>query len=305
MAGDRKAAPAWAIAALKLACAAPLTAQGGAETSGPVEGEPAIIVTGRSDEPPTQSEVYAQALAVSRLDSHALYDLPAPSFGAPLCPGVFGLKRQAAEMVVDRIRANAARLKVRLAREQCSPNLLVAVFDDGRQLLGDLQRHQPRLFRLVDAQEREELLSGEAPVRVWNNIRTIGPYGPVPIRRDREELPSLGSKVVMYLPMTKNIQSALVVFEREAVIGLTLQQLADYATMRGLSHTRPAQGAERMETILALFANDGDSPAGLTSFDLGYLGSLYFDRPNGRAVSRLLGVRQRAEQSAAAAPAGN
>ena len=97
------------------------------------------------------------------------------------------------------------------------------------------------------------------------------------------------------MPERKDIVSSLVVFERDAVIGMSLTQLADYATMRGLTHTRPARGDERMATILALFADDSRSPDALTDFDVGYLRSLYYWKPNLSAATKLLGVRRRAE----------
>jgi hypothetical protein len=120
----------------------------------------------------------------------------------------------------------------------------------------------------------------------------MGAGGPVPIWRGKEEIPSISRKTEMFLPMRKEIISTLVAFDRRSVIGLTVTQLADYATMRGLSHTRPAGAGEPLSTILALFA-DSAPPPELTPFDLGYLRSLYFDRPDARAVSKLLGVRRR------------
>lgn len=252
-----------------------------------------IVVTGKAEEAtPPRKEVYDQALKVSRLNPHKLYTRPSPRFSAPLCPGVFGLKPAAAAILSDRIRANAAQLKLPIAKGNCSPNLVVGIFDDSRALLTDLERNQPRLFQLVDASEQKELLDDPSPVRVWNNIRMIGPYGPVPIWHGKEDVPSLSGYTAMFLPMRLEIVSALVVFERDAVIGLTLAQLADYATMRGLSHSRPADGDEKMPTILALFANGGGSPDQLTSFDVGYLRSLYYDRAESRAVGNLLGVQR-------------
>lgn len=77
---------------------------------------------------------------------------------------------------------------------------------------------------------------------------------------------------------------------------MTLVQLADYATMRGLSHTRPAAGEEAMPTILALFTEGSLRPEELTSFDVGYLRSLYWSVPNVSAASKLLALRGRALQ---------
>jgi hypothetical protein len=86
---------------------------------------------------------------------------------------------------------------------------------------------------------------------------------------------------------------------------MTLVQLADYATMRGLSHTRPASGNEPMATILALFEDDRSSPSELTEFDVGYLESLYHWRPDQRAMTRFLSVGKRAEREREAREAGD
>jgi hypothetical protein len=73
---------------------------------------------------------------------------------------------------------------------------------------------------------------------------------------------------------------------------MTLAQLADYATMRGLSHTHPPSGEQPMATILSLFDGDGGSPGELTDFDVGYLRSLYWWLPNASASHKLLDVQR-------------
>ena len=122
----------------------------------------------------------------------------------------------------------------------------------------------------------------------------------------QQERPSVRGRVNrMFLPTRKDIDFALIVYDREAVLGMTVVQLADYATMRGLSHTRPASGEQPMATILALFDEQDivdpidRGPDELTSFDRGYLRSVYFWKPENSvpAVGRLLGVRRRAGQS--------
>jgi hypothetical protein len=259
-------------------------------------------VTGQKEAPPSRKDVFDQALKLSRMRSGDIYQVAAARFEAPLCPGVSGLRRDAAERLVDRIRANADRVKLTVAKARCLPNLVVAFVEDGRELLGNLSRRRDRPLRLVTAAERQELLADEGPVRVWNNIRTISlvsPPGPVRIWRDKEQMPSLARNVAMFLPARKEIMSTLVVYDREGVMGLTLDQLADYATMRGLSHTRPARGDQPMETILGLFADVEHRPAELTSFDVGYLQGLYFGPPNDRAVTKLLRVRHRAAREEA------
>lgn len=160
--------------------------------------------------------------------------------------------------MVDRIRANAARLGVPLAKAKCAPNLIVAIVEDGRTLLARLERSHPQIFSQVAASERAEMFSDATPVRVWNNIVTIKASDGRPLERSRsgeEELPSVwGQSHRWFVPFERDMLSALVLFDQRAVMGVSLIQLADYATMRGLSHMRPANGDEPMTTILALFS---------------------------------------------------
>lgn len=264
------------------------------------ESDTTIVVTGEK-EPPSRGEVAEQAQKLSRVGRYQLYDEALPRFETPLCPGVFGLREDYAAEIDERIRANAVRLDVRLAKHGCSPNLFIAFVDDGQKLLSKLAKDHPKVFCIIGESEQAEILREGEPVRVWSHIRTIDirrTGAPVRIFRCREDIPSQASKVGFFLPERRDIVSSLVVFDHEEVLGMTTVQLADYATMRGLSHTRPASGNEALETILALFEGDRSSPAELTSFDVGYLESLYDGRPDLRAMSRFLGVKRRADDTA-------
>jgi len=260
-----------------------------------------IVVTGSTDGP-SSSEVYDQARELTRMDGREsrLYNEPLARFEAPLCPAVFGLKGKPADEIAERIRANAQRLKARLAKANCMPNLLVVFAEDGQSYLGELERKYPRLFELVDQSERTELLSGAEPVRVWSNVIPRSLVSSPAYRwKGKWHIPAhKGSVDKFFLPSRTDIDSAVVVFDKDAVIGMTALQLADYATMRGLAHTRPADGNESLETILGLFAEgSGGNPDQLTSFDLGYLESLYRFAPNIPAVSKLLDVRKLTRQA--------
>jgi hypothetical protein len=271
------------------------------------ESQNTIVVTGKT-EPPSQAEVVEQAEQLSRVGPYQLHDEALPRFETPLCPGVFGVREDYAQAIAERIRANAARLHVRVARAGCSPNLLVAFVDDGHELVSRLAQAHPKVFCIIGEAEQAEILREGEPVRVWSYIRTIDlrrTGAPVRVFRCREDIPSQGGKTGMFLPERRDIVSSLVVFDREAVLGMTLVQLADYATMRGLSHTRPASGDEAMATILALFEGDRPNPPELTSFDVGYLESLYRWRPDQRAITRFLGIPRRARREAEAREAAD
>ncbi len=95
----------------------------------------------------------------------------------------------------------------------------------------------------------------------------------------------------------RDIVAALVVFNREDILGMSYIQLVDYATMRGLTHTRAANGDEVMPTILALFAKDERAIPELTSFDIGYLRSLYWEAATEAAATKLLRMRKTAKKA--------
>lgn len=277
----------WLAAIGALCSAATLAAQ----TAPAVQpaSEPGIVVTGKA--PPKSSQVFDEARGISRTRPDETYVVALPRFWSPVCPGVFGLRTDFAQAMVERMRATIARLKVGLAKDHCSPNLVVAFMEEGRSLLTGLERDRPDIFHLVSQSEKAELLADGAPVRVWNNIamRWTGAGAP-PARRLKASVWGQLNRNAM--PESYDIVSALVVFDRSAVEGMTLTQLADYATMRGLSHTRPPAGEQPMATILSLFDNGGGGPAELTEFDAGYLRSLYWSVPNASAAHKLLDVQR-------------
>jgi hypothetical protein len=102
----------------------------------------------------------------------------------------------------------------------------------------------------------------------------------------------------LYLTIREDITQVVVMFDRDAVRGMTLIQLADYATMRSFARTRPAGGDAPLDTILALFDPNHPPPDGLTAFDQGYLRSVYDGIPNLPAASKLLGVNRQLGQLA-------
>jgi hypothetical protein len=264
----------------------------------PPVADPGIVVTGKS-QPKSGNEAFDEVRKLSRVDK--IHEEALARFEHPVCPSVVGLRADYAATMIDRIRDNAANQHVPLAKTRCTPNLIVAFVDDGQSVLSALQRDYPRLFGLLPAAERDELLTHETPVRVWSVVDTrLASGAPVPRWRGREQLPSVRGRSVtarFALPTRRDIEFAVVVFDREAAVGLTLTQLADYATMRGLTHTRPASGDEPIDTILSLFDAD-PAPPELTGFDQGYLHTTYYWSANYSAATKFVGIKGRAAKAA-------
>ncbi len=292
-----RASLAAALAGTLLA-AAPAAAQDGAET----DGEPSadIVVTG---EKPTHAEVTRQARDVTDIGSD-IRDRPLARVEDRLCPGVIGLKREGAELMIDRIRWNAEQLHMWMADDtDCRANLIIAFVDDGKAEIAGLVDRQPQLFETLSRPERLALLGEDGPVRVWTTAQTRTRDG-MPIER-RESLtnpPTVSMWMAhskLYLTIREDITQTVVLFDREGAKGKSIVQLADYATMRGLARTRPVQGDARLDTILALFDPDHEPPAQLTDFDQAYLRSLYKEIPNLPAAMKLGGVGDELERVAA------
>lgn len=284
-----------------LFAAAPLAAQSAPppaaanDQAAPATGSE-IVVAGKQAQEPTPKEVLDEARGITRVGRYDLYEEALPRFWGPVCPGVAGIRTDVAEALVDRMRQNIARLKIQLANGECSPNLIVVFAKDGRSLLDDLQRDRPGIFQLVSEAEKAELLADKAPVHVWNNIAKRWTGGGAPPRDGKASVWGQLDRTIM--PWSYDIVAALVVFDHDAAAGLTVNQLADYATMRGLSHTRPVSGEQQLRTILSLFDEDHAGPDELTDFDVGYLRSLYWWLPSTSAANKLVNVHRWIEKGA-------
>ena len=191
--------------------------------------------------------------------------------------GIIGLDPEFAMMMIDRIRMNARDLEVKVQPDGCTPNFLV-IFSGGSQAtLQSMVERNPALFQFLEPEEKREMLA-PAPVHVFTNILPRTRDG-MPIAQVRNLVSPPVSRQQMahsklYTSTRRDIVSAMVIFDRDEVGGMSVGQLADYATMRGLAQTRPPQTAS-MRTILSLFNPSGPYPEGLTDFDRAYLRSLY------------------------------
>jgi hypothetical protein len=294
-----------------LACAAlapsPVLAQIERPPNDP-DPDPGIVVIG---ELPTRDEVTRQAREVTQ--SSGLRNAPLPRFeGDRLCPGVIGLKADFAGLMVDRLRANAERFGLWMTKDDgtCQANFIVAFVDDGQDVLQHINDRWYWLFSDMPRHERIELLAEEGPAHVWITTRARTAGG-MPLGTDlygrQLRATSSGGVARHSIPVRDDIVGVLVLFDRDDVRDMTLVQLADYATMRGLARTRPIDDdGQAMSTILALFDPDATPPVELTTFDTAYLASLYAGQANTLGINKVLGVdaqlrRAQAQQAAAEA----
>jgi hypothetical protein len=217
---------------------------------------------------------------------------PLPRFEDALCPGVVGLKREAAEAMVGRLRANAEMFGLRMADNgDCEANFIVAFLADGQEFLSQLEDRSSYIFAEMSREERVALMAEPGPAHAVLRVRARSRDG-MPISR-RENLTDLPQTTMwmahskIYSATRNDILSAMVLFDRDAMKGMNLNQLADYATFRALAQDLPDPKVTGESSILTLFDGEGASPDGLTEFDKAYLAQLYTGLANLPAPAKL------------------
>lgn len=278
-----------ASACLALSLPVSLAAQEQSDSSASDQG--AIVVTGRPGDV-SIGEVRRQARDIADIPGNVL-DTPLARFEDRLCPGVVGLRDEFAFAVNARIRANADALGIRLLDDDCTPNFVVVFAEDGEAFFRNLIDQSPGYFRYLDSGEINDILE-PGPVHVWTNVEPRTLTGmPIARVRDLTTRPTMrvaGAHTRIYTTTRNDITTVMLAFDHEGVSSLSLRQLADYATMRGLAQTQVPAGVV-MDSILTLFDSE-TPPLGLTEFDRAYLRSLYDGQPNLPAFRKIGGVER-------------
>lgn len=211
------------------------------------------------------------------------YDDPLPRVEDRLCPGVTGMRTDAALQIVDRVRHDAQRLGIPLDDpDTCKPNLMIFFIDDAGKALDSLMKQQGYLFGTLSTTERRALASDGRPVRAWSQIVTRSRDGLEIKDADnlvevpRTEMWAAHSKI--YVPVRRDILTTVVLFDNHAVVGKSPNQLADYAAMRAFANDFSVYPQDK-RSILKLFDGDG-GPDELTKTDQLFLKTLYSGIPN-------------------------
>jgi hypothetical protein len=244
----------------------------------PFQGDPIIVRP-----PPTEAERHKQLRDFTReVIRPPRMNQPVAKFFYPVCVQVLGLEAEAAGVIAARIRENAEALGVGAdPKPDCVPTLRVAFMAPAAGPAAEwLTMESPQLAHLASYQ-RERVLAEGGPVRAWNRV-VVRDFNGQPIRlADARVIGGMDLAPVPIDPysatdpiVTTEITAAAVLIAREAADGLTLGQLADYATMRTLLGTGAPDGDTPAPTILTLFA-DPQAPAGLTNFDRALVRELY------------------------------
>lgn len=254
------------------------------------EDPSSIIVTGDRDE---------QARAVRSLTSDlvipARIDKPFARFHQPFCPATVGIKTDYALVINGLMRANARQVGAPVGAEDCTPNALLMFAKDGPGAIEQLREDQAWLFKGVPPSKIREMAGPGDMTYAWSTSEVRGVDGsPMKIVQigdikrdaylnDQYQSGRLNGTIRM------DVMGAAVLIDLDHVGGKTLEQLAAYATMRLLATVRDREPDEvgAVPSVLSLFTQPEQAPAGLSRFDLALLRAFYAMRPNERSAAIL------------------
>jgi hypothetical protein len=205
----------------------------------------------------------------------------------PVCPLVAGLTEAEGEFVLARISRAAIDAHAPLDGRECRPNLYVVATDSPDLFLERWWARDRRMYAYdrIGIEAVRSFMHSRLPVRVWyNTVLTCGygtPAAPALSPLLGVDLPdlfppacALANSRLLRSSAGTSIESAIVIVDERQVRNVTIEQLADYIAIAGLTDVRLDADAVPEPSILQLFGGAG-APRGLSEWDRALLYSVY------------------------------
>lgn len=255
--------------------------------------EPETIIVQAEREAPLSDQEIAQVAEdyATSLTVVSSYEALARFEPGVFCPRAVGMSEAVNSAIETRMRRVAQAVGVEVApRHECETSTIVFLVEDKDRFLEEFEIAHPKYFlSLKDKHWKIPQESG--PAIAWQLTQLIEENGD-PIKRwaNGVQVVSSFSGGSRLLAMTHTaIAMSVLIVEREALSGFTVDQFADYALMRTLTSGKPGElKSDNAKTILTLL----DTPMGgrahqsVTEWDFAYLTELYSGDP------RLYGERK-------------
>ena len=265
------------ISIIAFSSALSLATSSSAQDDAPVED--VIIVTGERE-----SEAMERVEKMTRtITRRPRVDKPLARQYGRICVGVVGLSAAHAAVLIDRVEQNARRLDIAVAPDGCQVNTLVAFVRDGRTEVETLRKEAPWLFASLLDYEYDRILRGSGGAHAWHSTQVkevdgkelaVIAFGDPP-RQVQTSDPFTATRLGQQIRM--DMIGSVVLMDSDLVPGKTLQQLADYVSMRSFASVDDIgqDSPDDTPTILSLFDDALAAPEGMTDFDWSYLEALY------------------------------
>jgi hypothetical protein len=197
-------------------------------------------------------------------------------WNSPICLLVAGLTTDGIKLVSARLSQISSSAGAPLARSPCQPNFIVVATSEPDRVLNAWYARDSRLFGdAASAQISQFIESSQSrPVRLWYNIDPGRKSGSrnghfIPSNTRAESSAFVGNAACDFL-------SVVAIINTHRTAHTTLDQLADYVAMAGLTRVDLDAGLGSAPSILRLFAASRENqPPGLSSWDAAFLKALY------------------------------
>ena len=205
----------------------------------------------------------------------------------PVCPAVIGLKDESARAIERRIGELARSVGAKVAADaDCQHNLVVMFPANANAFMAEARARRPAWFEGLGRAEVERI-AGTGAVRSWalTSLRND----------DGQDPPATGFRFggrsmivrdasILRRSTLRQVEMSFLLIERIEAEGLTVNQLAAYALMRGLTRTDvPLESPA--PTILTLFdPTVAQEETDLTAADRAFLTALYESDPRDDAL---------------------
>lgn len=257
--------------------------------------EATIVVTGNREK-----QAKAAAEQAKSITLRPSGDAPLAHHYAAICVSTFGISPDFGAVLAQRVMSNVKLLGLPVGGPGCQPNVWIGFAINSKQQVAALRKSHPELFAELKQFEVDRIFGGSGAAQVWHSTerRSVDgrPLATTTINGRQVQSNSQYQTGRLVSPIRVDINGSLVVFDSNRVAGRSLQQLADYATMRILAPVQDIAEVEQgtVPSILALFANGGvPPPDGLTEFDWAYLAA-YNRLDRGAKVAKIHDATEKA-----------
>jgi hypothetical protein len=265
----------------------------------------ALLGSASGQTPPSESN--DEEVIVHPPDEHSIQAIvrditstPTSYWQAPLwhnsvCFRAVGLREQATNTLLERMRGNVRDLGLRISGPHCDENVLIIVTDDVSAAVNAAD--QRRLHTMAIDRDHgvsmgpgawHEFVTTTRPVRWWHVSELVtSDNEPAEqagrLARNDSAGGAIGGTTVrdtgyIHRPTHLNLHHVLIVVDASQVNGVPLTSLADYLTMISLAPINPDADVASVPSILALFSETHVGE--LTDWDRAYLRGLYAANPN-------------------------
>jgi hypothetical protein len=202
----------------------------------------------------------------------------------PLCPLLAGISGADAEYILSRVTKIAETAGAPLAAKDCKRNFFIVVTSDPDGVIKAWSKRDVTMFGDETDQGGTTIheFHSTTPVRVWYNTEIFNLDG-TPLGNVAGRANGAARATRIEINNYRALSSVIAIVDTRHMKGVSFGQVAAYVAMLGLVQIHPQANVIDAPTILNLFAQPANAPAGLTSWDEAFLKATYQSRNTDKA----------------------